>query len=150
MAGQPQIGSNGFIEMDCLNCNVSSAGLPSTMIIEPGQSFSVSTNFKINGLNWSGLLTIAETAGPGNSPLNAFRVEYMFESMGSGPEGTLGAVNIKADHTKTDYDAADTTLHVGGGTLPAGVYRMVTVVKTLLPGHGFVTGFNEGPIIQQQ
>lgn len=145
MPGQPEPGSNIFITMDCTNVTVSSPGLPSTLIVDSGAPFSVSADFSLAGLIAPGLLTVA-----GLLPGADFQVQYMYESLGPGPEGTLGVVNISASPGVFSYGGTATTLNVGAGSLPAGTYKLVAVVRTLIPGFGFITGFNEGPIIQVQ
>ncbi len=143
MAGQPQIGTNPFIAMDCNNLVCNEPGLPSSLIVNAAAPFQLSVNFNLAGSVWPAILALA-AAVPGPD----FQIQYSYESMGAGPEGTLGAVNVNANAGQLNYSAPQTALNIAAGSLPVGTYKLVATVRTLIPMLGWVTGFQEGPIIQ--
>lgn len=74
-----------------------------------------------------------------------------FESMGGGPEGALGSMNVPLNAAPPlplprNYSA---TINVTAGTLPAGVYKLVAVLNYANMGvKQEIAGFTEGPMIQ--
>jgi hypothetical protein len=144
MAGQPELGSNGFVEMDVSNFQVRSGGLPSALILDPGQNCELCVDIELGGIIWPGLQSLMKLV-PGPD----FEVEYFFESIGAGPEGSLGKHPITADPTKTKYEAIKDVIPSNLGLKP-GTYKVVAVVRVKHKGLEFITGYAEGPILQQR
>jgi hypothetical protein len=138
MPGQPGPGSNPVITIDCTSVQVADPmGSPSNLIIQSTDAFQVTANWHLAGwlANWLVGLGVQ------------YSVRYNYESMGPGPEGTLGVVGPKPTiAAQLNYGAPDTTLTVPAGTLPAGVYRLTAVVS--FGGSPPITAFNEGPMIE--
>jgi hypothetical protein len=103
---------------------------PSDAVIHEDQAFSLSTEFELVG------------SAP---PSGSFTINYYFESIGAGPEGTLASVTSQLDPSTRRYGHPDTTARVEAGTLFQGVYRLASVVT--ISGTQ-ISGFVEGPVIQ--
>lgn len=138
MPGQPQLGTNPILGIDCNAFVVADPADPlgpSNLIIPAGTPFEVAARFQLGGLlaPWLVATTVPYT------------VTYYFEGMGGAPEGTLGT---KADNTsagKLIYAGADTKFTGALGT--PGTYRLTAVVSLSGPP---VSAFIEGPMIQIQ
>ena len=136
MPGQPQLGTNPILGIDCTNFVVTDPNDPlgpSNLIIPANNVFDVSVQFNLGGLlaGWLVATTVPYT------------VTYFFEGMGGAPEGTLGSVPGNTVGGQTAYGPAETTL---SASLPtAGIYRLTAVVGF---GGPPVTAFTEGPMIQ--
>lgn len=75
------------------------------------------------------------------------------ESIGAGPELELGKkevpVDVVWDLVTLRRDYPDNTIDVTAGTLPAGVYRLVSVLNYANMGVPLeIAGFVEGPVVQ--
>lgn len=80
-----------------------------------------------------------------------FRFEVYAESFGPGPEVTLGnaSVNVAGGAGGATNKTYTTNIPVAAGTLPAGVYKLVTVLTHSNLGQPTnIVGFEEGPTIQ--
>ena len=63
------------------------------------------------------------------SPSSRYTVDYFYESLGAGPEGTLASVTGQLDPNMHQYGGPDTTVHVEAGTLFKGIYRLTCEVN---------------------
>jgi hypothetical protein len=119
---------------------------PSNLIVDEDLKFSVAMEFTVTGLS-AFLLGYLH-----------FHVDYTYESIGGGAEGTLGTVNgntAAGQATYNDKGAAgtQTTYEVPPNKLKPGVYRLSSVVTFTLgpirePIPWPITGFTESPAIQ--
>jgi hypothetical protein len=140
MPGQPQLGTNPFIGIDCTRLDVlDSVGGPSNLVINVADPFQLATEWKLDGIFANFLVALPLT----------YKVTYYYEGLGGAPEGEFpGGVGPKATVAgQLTYGAADTTLNVPAGTLPVGTY-MLTVVITFPTPSAPMTAFAQGPVIQ--
>ena len=119
---------------------------PSNLVVDEDLKFSVAMEFTVIGLSAAllGYLT--------------FEVLYYYESIGGGPEGTLGTVTgktVAGQATYNDKGAAGTrtTYEVQPNTIKSGLYLLGSVVTFKLgpipyPIPWPITGFTESPAIQ--
>lgn len=138
MPGQPQLGSNPILGIDCNAFVIADPADPlgpSNLIIPAGVNFEVAARFQLGGLlaGW-----LVGTTVP-------FTVTYYYEGMGAAPEGTLGTKAGNTTGAKLVYDGTDTKF-VGNLATP-GTYRLMAVVSLSGPP---VSAFIEGPMIQIQ
>jgi hypothetical protein len=126
------------------------------LVVDPGKPFDVTVEWEIFGdlvPLWLGALD------------PSWQVEVYAESIGPGPEVTIGSATVAKTATQpctvntaksncTKYSAKVT---VAAGTLPeddgtsSGIYKLVATVflNSSLPGQGYdLSGFTEGPIIR--
>jgi hypothetical protein len=106
----------------------SPGGQLSNLILQEQDSFNISIQFRVDTL----------------IPSAQYRVDYFFEALGTGPEGSLGSITGQLKPNQNSYGDPDTTLKVSGGTLSIGVYRTSGVVRVEDVG----SGFSDGPVIQ--
>jgi hypothetical protein len=120
---------------------------PSNLIVDEDTAFAVAMEFTVSGLSRFLLGHLH------------FQVVYTYESIGGGPEGTLGTKNgdtVANQFTYNDQQGPPntwTTLPVQPNTLQPGVYRLSAVVTFTLgpirhPIQWPITGFTESPAIQ--
>jgi hypothetical protein len=138
MPGQPQLGTNVILGLDCTAMDVidpSDPLGPSPLINPAGTPFRVSVKVKFGGLLAPWLM----------STVVPFTVTYNYESLGAGPEGTLGTKSGNTVAGKLEYGAPETAADV---SLPTkGIYKLACFVVFAGPP---VTAFIEGPVIQIQ
>lgn len=142
MAGQPDTELTTAAAIIVLDPNTQ----PSNLVVDEDLKFSVAMEFTVTGLSavLLGYLT--------------FEVLYYYESIGSGPEGTLGTVIGKTVAGQATYNnkgaaGTQTTYEVPPNTIKSGVYRLGSVVTFKLgpipyPIPWPITGFTESPAIQ--
>lgn len=150
MPGQPESGSNPLITMDCTSLTLNAPGFPPGLIVGTNLAFQVSTEFVIEGLATPFIVALMNIA-PGDD----FQVEYFAESLGPGPEISLGVKTMPAAAgvfnaaiPSYTYSAPATSLFVPAGTLPAGTYKLTCVVRPISIVGAWWTGFYENPVIQ--
>jgi hypothetical protein len=142
MSGQPESQLSTAAAITVLDPNTQLSNL----VVDEDLKFAVAMEFTVTELS-AGLLGYL-----------TFEVLYYYESIGGGPEGTLGKVTgktVAGQATYNDKGAAGTrtTFEVQPGTIKPGVYRLGAVVTFKLgpipyPIPWPITGFTEGPAIQ--
>lgn len=110
---------------------------PPEKIIRENDPWAVKANWHIQG-------PVAPIVG------GDWKVSVYAESMGPGAEANLGSQNVAVNSapppSPRNYTA---TINVPAGTLPAGVYRLVTVLNySNLGVPQEIAGFAEGPFVQ--
>jgi hypothetical protein len=142
MAGQPATELKTADAIIVLDPNTQ----PSNLVVDEDLKFYVAMEFTVTGLSTALLGYLS------------FEVLYTYESIGGGPEGTLGTARgrtVAGQATYNDKGAAgtQTTLEVPPRTVPRGLYRLGAVVTFKLgpiraPIPWPLTGFTESPAIQ--
>ena len=142
MAGQPARELTTAAAIIVLDPNTQ----PSNLVVDEDLKFSVAMEFTVTGLSAAllGYLT--------------FEVLYYYESIGSGPEGTLGTVTGKTVAGQATYNnkgaaGTQTTYEVQPNTIKSGLYLLGSVVTFKLgpipyPIPWPITGFTKDPAIQ--
>ena len=145
MAGQPSHGSNPWITFEVTDLFVKELGplaLPETTVIEAGRTWQVGCKFDFQGAAAPFLVGLGMTVN--------FQVRY--ESLGSGPEDTLGPMSLTTQVGQLAYGpglpGTDPVITVTGGTLPPGVYKLTGVVTFGGSPPPPMAGYIDGPIIQ--
>lgn len=148
MPGQPQLGSNPFIGIDCTPLTINSSGLPDNLVIGTADPFTAATRVTLNGLFANAIL---------NVPLQ-FRAEFAYEGMGAtATEGVLApaTTGTTAGHVPGPLPGQRNFLITTIPTTPAaqgmtpGVYELSVVVTFTGPGGPWpITCFGTGPVIQ--
>ena len=133
MPGQPS--NPAFVTLDATNLIPHDQdGQPSGLVITRAAGMILHLDINVGG-TWAIFLSG-----------DAYKVEFYYESIGTGPEGTLTSVvgNLPAAFPATQ------TVHsplVNGAALPAdGVYKLAAVVS--MTGAPPAVAFVEGPVIQ--
>lgn len=142
MAGQPQA-PNAVLSFDCKDVHVheTPTSMDPSTIVSASAPYYLSADFAFGGAVAQGLVNVLASL-----PGTQWRIRYSAESLGAGPEVSLGTVNGSFTSGQLAYSNPATRLTVAAGALPAGVYRLVAVIT--LPNLPGVTGFYEGPTIQ--
>lgn len=103
----------------------------SNAIVGPEDEFSVTVRFEVQG----------------PAPVeDEYRIDYLYEELGNGPEGILGRVIHGVQQGKQEYRDPETTLAVRGGWLGPGRYMLSAVVQLGEAAYDQI----EGPIILVQ
>jgi hypothetical protein len=142
MPGQPELELTTAAAIIVLDPNTQ----PSRLVVDEDEKFSVAMEFTVTGMSAAllGHLT--------------FEVLYYYESIGGGPEGTLGTATGRTVPGRATYNdqgatGTTTTYEVQPNTISSGVYRLGSVVTFKLgpirhPIPWPITGFTESPAIQ--
>ena len=130
MAGQPKL--SPFLTFDVNSFSITDPGFLDVTVIESTVPFSLNVGFVFGGSFAHFLLGLG---------LNC-NVTVGFESLGAGPEGTLGPLVVTTNVVDLIYTGI---IPVAPGTLTAGSYRLVGNV--VIPGSG-IAGFIDGNILE--
>jgi len=132
MAGQPQPGSNPWLTFDVTNLTFSAPGLPPTTILEEDETFEATVEFEFAGMLAPWIMGMGAQCD----------VHVRYESLGQGPEGSLGPVTVTTTAGQLNYTG---TINVPAGTVPQGTYK---TMGTVLVKNSPVAGYTDGPILQ--
>jgi hypothetical protein len=117
MSGQPAPGSNPILTFDVTDLEISEPGLPPSVVIPAGTAFNVNVEFEFDGAIAPALMGLAV-------PMSVY---LRYESLGAGPEGSFGPVNVPTVAGTLDYTG---TVNVpAGNPLTPGSYRLVGAVN---------------------
>ncbi|MEJ2636506.1 MAG: hypothetical protein P8184_14590 [Calditrichia bacterium] len=141
MPGQPVVPNTWA--WDCTNLIVEdNMGQQSNLIIESGHSFQLKATIDFQVHWWDLLLSLP----PG---IDIAEVEFFYESMGPGPDGTFGTVSIKSDGGIHPLPHSLTTNPLVCTLNTPATYKLVAVVRPKISLLARCSAFYEGPIIQQ-
>ena len=118
MAGNPALTQNqGAFGLDARDLKVADPnGVPSNLIIETGDPFSVELTVEFDGQLVDWIL----------AHLGSFDVRYRYQEMG-GVGADLGTTTVNVIANQRVY-TTETTKNVVAGALPAGIYRLAAEV----------------------
>lgn len=132
MAGQPAPNSNPWFWFECGKIEIQEPGLPPTTIIEADKDFEVKVEFEFGGMLAPWIMGLGAQCD----------VHARYESLGQGPEGSLGPVTVTTIAGQLNYRGK---ISVPAGTVPVGTYK---TTGTVLVKNSPVAGYIDGPILQ--
>lgn len=142
MPGQPERDTNNWIWFDVIELVVQETGLPATTVIEEDKDWEVQVRFEFGGMLAPWIVSL---------PVE-WEFSVMAESMGEGPEVTLGTRPGNTNAGQLVYGPGNPppvpTISVPASTLSPGAYKLVGTVTIRGNPPPPIAGYAEGPIVQ--
>jgi hypothetical protein len=137
MAGEPDVTSNPFINIDCTSLNViDDDGVPSGIILDHAVQFRLSTDWVLGGTFAPFIVGLAVP----------YTITYYAEQLGGPNDSALAVVATSTIAGQLSYGAAETTATIPANTLVPGTYKLTTVIS--FGGAPPMTAFFEGQVVQ--
>ncbi|HGY54842.1 MAG TPA: hypothetical protein ENK44_03990 [Caldithrix abyssi] len=137
-----------FFGVNC-QCELEERSLPQPLPGLPTTTGWAPTNIIQTGQNWR-VQFDWNTIGPLNYYMaGTWHLRVYLEKMGGG-EFTLPSANKTVNFVSAPHHYSNEYIEIPGGTVPAGIYKLVTAITMKGPGGipGPIAMFGEGPMVQ--